>query len=138
MFNTTSGRLSGTPSAANVGVYSNITIGVSDSRAQASLVPFAIAVTGGSSGGGTGSATISWTAPTQNTDGSTLTNLAGFDVLYGTSASTLTKSIRVMGSVSTYVVQSLASGTTYYFAVRTVTSDDTLSALSSVVSLRIQ
>ena len=44
-FNTTTGRLSGTPAAADVGTYSNISISVSDGEASTALNAFAIAVT---------------------------------------------------------------------------------------------
>ena len=40
---------------------------------------------------GTGSATVNWTAPTTNTDGTPLTNLAAFRVYYGTSSTSLTQ-----------------------------------------------
>ncbi|MGQ0836340.1 MAG: hypothetical protein ACT4O5_15750 [Gammaproteobacteria bacterium] len=43
----------------------------------------------------TGSATIRWTPPGQNTDGSTLTNLAGYRISYGTSPTALTQAIEV-------------------------------------------
>ena len=75
-FNTSTGRLSGTPTAAHAGSYANIIISVSDGAASASLPAFTITVAQPS----TGSATLSWTAPTQNTDGSSLTNLAGFRI----------------------------------------------------------
>ena len=45
-FSTTTGQLLGIPAAANVGSYSNIVITVSDGKAQASLAPFTITVTG--------------------------------------------------------------------------------------------
>src|SRR4030095_8856881 len=70
-FNTTTGRLSGTPAAADVGTYSNISITVSDGKTSTALSAFAIAVTTVA----TGRATLSWTAPTENTDGTTLANL---------------------------------------------------------------
>ena len=44
-FNASTGRLSGTPTSANIGTYSNIVIGVSDGQATAQLPPFAIVVT---------------------------------------------------------------------------------------------
>jgi len=50
-FSASTGALSGTPSAAEVGTYSNITIVVSDGVSVATLTPFAITVT---SAGGTG------------------------------------------------------------------------------------
>jgi hypothetical protein len=43
-FNAASGRLSGTPAAANVGTFANIVIRVSDGQASAALPAFAIAV----------------------------------------------------------------------------------------------
>lgn len=45
-FSTTTGQLLGIPAAANIGSYPNIVITVSDGRAQASLAPFSITVTG--------------------------------------------------------------------------------------------
>ena len=38
---------------------------------------------------GSGSATLDWTPVTQNTDGTVLTDLAGYKVYYGTSRTTL-------------------------------------------------
>jgi hypothetical protein len=67
-------------------------------------------------GGGntTGTATLSWNAPTTNTDGTPLTDLAGYKVYYGTKSRTYTNST-VIGKVTTYTIN-LASGT-YYFTV---------------------
>ncbi|MGO9803719.1 MAG: putative Ig domain-containing protein [Steroidobacteraceae bacterium] len=48
-FNTTTGTLSGTPTSANVGTYSNITISVSDGQKTMSLPTFSIQVTGSTS-----------------------------------------------------------------------------------------
>lgn len=62
-----------------------------------------------------GTATLSWTAPTTNTDGTPLTNLAGFKVYYGTSPGSYGAPINV-GNVTSYPVTGLGSGT-YYFAV---------------------
>ncbi|MEQ8208156.1 MAG: putative Ig domain-containing protein, partial [Woeseia sp.] len=67
-FNTSNGRLSGTPSAADVGVYSGIRITVSDGEDSATLGPFTIAVNAIT----LGSATLNWSAPSLNTDGTPL------------------------------------------------------------------
>ena len=56
--NTANGILSGTPSAAQVGVYANITISVTDGNSTASLAAFTITVTAAA---GTASATTTWT-----------------------------------------------------------------------------
>lgn len=133
-FNTSTGQLSGTPSASQVGTYSNITIRVSDGRATTSLPAFSIAVVDVSNGG----ATLSWTAPTSNTDGSTLTNLAGYRIAYGTSASALTRTVQVSNpSVTNYTISNLSPGT-YYFSVRAYTSNGTESANSNVSSKVVQ
>jgi hypothetical protein len=134
-FNTATGRLSGTPSAAHIGSYANVTISVSDGKASSALSAFSIAVN--AIGSSNGSATLSWTAPTENTDGSTLANLAGYRISYGTNASALTNSI-VIGnpSVTTYVVENL-SAATWYFAVTALTSSGTESDLSNVANKTI-
>ena len=128
-FNTTTGRLSGTPAAADVGTYSNISIAVSDGKISTALTAFAIAVTTVANG----RATLSWTAPTENTDGSTLSNLAGYRIRYGTSAGALTQTIVIdNASVTTYVVENL-SPATWYFAVSAVNNGGE-SELSAVVT----
>jgi len=134
-FSTTTGQLAGTPSAT--GTFSGITIGVTDGKSTAvKLAPFAITVSSATSGG-TGSASLRWTPPTRNTDGSTLTNLAGYKILYGTSASSLSKTITVANpGVSSYVVDNLASGT-WYFTLKAYTTTGTESASSTVGSKSI-
>ena len=132
-FNTSTGRLSGTPADADVGTYSNITISVSDGHETTTLSPFSIAVTAISNG----RATLSWTAPTENTDGSALSNLAGYRISYGTSAGSLTNTIEISNaSVTTYVVEDLAPAT-WYFAVTALTSTGTESARSNVANKTI-
>jgi len=132
-FSTTNGRLSGTPSSSNVGTFSNISIKVSDGKATVSLPTFAITVNPSTSSS-SGTATLSWTAPTRNTDGSTLTNLAGYRIYYGTSSSSLTKTISINSAgLTTYVVSDLAPAT-YYFAISAVNSSGTESTRSSVSS----
>lgn len=132
-FNTTTGRLSGTPAAADVGTYSNVSIMVSDGKTSTGLSAFAIAVTTVA----TGRATLSWTAPTENTDGSTLSNLTGYRIRYGTSASALTQTIVIdNASVTTYVVDNL-SPATWYFAVTAVNSQGAESGNSNVANKQI-
>jgi hypothetical protein len=126
-FNTTTGRLSGTPAAANVGSTSNIVISVSDGTASASLPAFTITV---NSAVTPGTAELSWTRPTKNEDGSTLTDLAGYKIRYGLSASALTQMVDVAGAtVTTAVIQGLSTGT-WYFSIASVTSTGIESAPS--------
>ena len=67
------------------------------------------------SGGGTENATLSWDAPITNTDGTDLTDLAGYKLYYGTSPGTY-DSVIDAAKVTTYTVSDLTPAT-YYFAV---------------------
>lgn len=132
-FNAQTGRISGTPTAAQVGSYGNITITVSDGTASASIGPFSITV----SDVGTGSATLSWTPPTQNSDGTSLGNLSGYMVMYGRSSTALDQQVSVDNpSINRYVVENLSSGT-WYFAVVAVNSAGVTSQLSNTANKTI-
>jgi len=132
-FNASTGRVSGTPSAAQVGTYSNITISVSDGSASASLAAFSVQVVATA----TGSATLSWTPPTQNTDGSPLNNLAGYKVYWGTSQGTYTNSVTVStAGLSSYVVDQLTPAT-WYFSVTAVNAVGVESGFSNVASKQV-
>ena len=48
-----------------------------------------------------GSATLTWVAPTENADGTPVTNLAGYTLYYGTDPSDLTQSLTVSGGATT-------------------------------------
>ena len=86
---------------------------------------------------GGGSATINWTAPTKNTDGSSLTNLAGYKVAYGNSSSALNNVQSVSDPKATSTtIAALAQGT-WYFAVRAVNSTGTESDNSAVTQKSI-
>jgi len=70
-------------------------------------------------------------------DGSALTNLAGYDIHYGTTSGNYTQSVSVSNAgLATYVVTNLTPGT-YYFTVAAVNSDGTESPLSSEVSATV-
>jgi hypothetical protein len=85
----------------------------------------------------TGSANLSWTAPTENTNGTPLTDLAGYHIYYGTSAGAWTSTITVLDAAETsYVVSGLAPGT-YYFAVVAFNSAGSDSPESNVGSKTI-
>lgn len=129
-FNSTTGRLSGTPTAAQVGTYSNISIRVSDGKASRSLPAFGITVADTVNG----SVTLTWTPPTENTNGSALTNLAGYRIYYGTSSSSLSQTIQVSNpGTASYVIGNLAPAT-WYFRVRAYNSAGAESASSNLAS----
>lgn len=111
-FDAQTGRLSGTPTQADVGNYANIRISVSDGQATTSLPPFSISVVGTA----TGAVTLSWTPPTQRTDGTVLNNLAGYRIRWGTSAGNYTQSATVGSNVASHVISDLTPATWYFVA----------------------
>ena len=112
-FNTASGGISGRPGDADVGIASNITITVSDGSASATLGPFSISVTAVS----LGSATLSWTPPTENEDGTALSNLAGYRIYWGTTTGSYPNSVTINNpGVVMFVVDNLVPGS-YVFAI---------------------
>lgn len=132
-FNTTNGRLSGTPQLTDVATFANIIISVSDGTATTSLPGFSLSVLQSS----TGSAQVSWTAPTTNTDNSALEDLAGYRVLYGRATDALDETAEVTNpGVTSYTVGNLAQGT-WYFAVVAVNQSGVASAPSNVTSKAI-
>lgn len=84
----------------------------------------------------TSAATLSWTAPTTNTDGSPLTDLSTFNIYQGTSPAGMTKVATVGASGGTYTTPVLQPGT-YYFSVTAVNAAGAESTKSAVVSTTI-
>lgn len=132
--NPSTGAVTGTPLAPDVGVYSGISITVSDGTASATLGPFSIQVQATA----TGSALLTWVPPTQNTDGSQITDLAGFKVYWGTAPGSYPNSVRLANpGLTTYLVTNLLPGTTYYFVTTAFNSLDQESAFSNMASKAI-
>ncbi len=143
-FSTTTGRLSGTPAAANVGTYRWVQIAAYDGKYTGWLPAYTLTVNASTSTGSpppppaNGSVTISWTPPTENTNGSALTNLAGYHIYYGTSQSNLNRVVSITNpGLVTYVLGNLAA-TSYYFAMTSVNSKGEESARSAVLSHSVQ
>ncbi len=132
-FDATTGTLTGTPDASQIGTYANISVSASDGVTSNAMTPFTVTVTADAST--TGTATLSWAAPTENTNGSALADLAGYRIYYGTSADALTQVIDV-ANVTTYVVTGLTSGT-YYFAIAAYSSAGTQGGLSDTATKTI-
>jgi hypothetical protein len=113
-FDSSTGALYGTPSTTSVGMYSNIVISVNDGRATATMTAFAITVAPAP----TKNVTLKWSPPTTYTDGSPLTDLAGFTVFYGNASHQYSASIRLSDpTMNTVVLEGLQSGT-WYFSVK--------------------
>jgi hypothetical protein len=84
-----------------------------------------------------GSATLNWTPVTKNRDGTLLTDLAGYRLHYGTSASSLSAVVELANpNLTTYLVSNLPSGT-WYFGVTAYTSNGTESPMSNIVQKTI-
>ena len=86
-----------------------------------------------------GTAAVSWTPPTTNTNGSALTNLAGYKIYYGTSSNSLNQTVQIANTgLTNYVLTNLSGGATWYFGITAYTSTGAESALSSIGSKAIQ
>ena len=84
-------------------------------------------------------ALLSWTAPLTRENGDSLAmgEIAGFEVVYGTSAENLDQSLAIGdASVDELLVDELTEGT-WYFAIRTLDTDGNRSRLSEVVYKQI-
>jgi hypothetical protein len=80
------------------------------------------------------SVTFSWVAPTENNNGSPLTNLAGYKIHYGTASQDYSQVVALNNpSLSRYVLDSLPSGT-YYFAITAYNSAGIESSLSGEIT----
>ena len=126
-FDTTNGTLSGTPTLAAVGSYANIAISVSDGNLSGNLPNFSVAVVQNADG----TITVSWTPPTQNSDGSALTDLAAYKFYYGTTSGNYSQQVVVNNpGAATYMIQNLAPAT-YYVAASAINSAGMESGLSN-------
>ena len=129
-FNTNTGLLTGTPSNAEAGTYSNIAIFATDGQTAGLTSAFSITVEPSNSG----TATLYWTEPTQFTDGAALTDLAGYRLYYGKSPSVLSSVVQLPdASLSTYTLRNLGTAT-WYFGIKTYTSTGAESRISQIVS----
>jgi Putative Ig domain len=128
-FNAATGRLFGEPGPSDIGKYSNIQITVSDGVASTTLPAFNITV----NHVGIGSVTLSWMPPTQNADGSPLTDLAGYRIYVGRSPRNFTRVIALTNpGLTAYVVEDLGRAS-WHFAMTSVNSSGRESARSAVV-----
>jgi hypothetical protein len=133
-FDTATGRLSGTPGAQHVGATSGIVISVSDGTVSAALAAFTLTVQAVA----TGSATLSWTPPTTNSDGSPLNDLAGYRIYWGPTEGSYPNSATLTNAgLTSYVVGNLVPGT-YFFVATAVNSVGAESVFSSPASKTIQ
>jgi ABC-type transporter MlaC component len=79
------------------------------------------------------SASLAWSAPTTNTDGTAVSNLAGYNLYVGNASRSYQQKINV-GNSTGYNVANLSDGATYYFAVTAYNSTGVESAYSAEAS----
>jgi hypothetical protein len=145
-FDAPTGRLSGTAPAADVGVYSNIVITAYDGYSKAVLPAFAITVKAPVASvpppppppvATSASVTVSWSPPTENSDGSPLTNLAGYRVYYGTTATNLNSSVTLANPGLVRDVIENLTPKTWYFAMTAYNSNGAESARTGIESIAV-
>ena len=133
-FDQATGRLWGQPSLGDIGDYNSIRITVSDGQATASTNRFTISVIQV----GTLSTTLHWNAPTENEDGSALTDLAGFRIYWGRTAGMYTHSVTIDNpGITMYMVENLAPGN-YEFVARAYDASGVESTYSNIVTMVLQ
>jgi hypothetical protein len=85
----------------------------------------------------TGAVTLNWVPPTENNDGSPLTDLAGFRVYWSTTQGTYPNSVTLDNAgLTAYVVENLVPGT-YYFVITALNTSGVESGFSNVASKTI-
>jgi hypothetical protein len=138
-FSIATGLLEGTPSSKQTGSYDDIVISASNGRYSSTLPAFNVTVAAATpTAPAPGTAKLSWRLPTDNTNGSKITDLAGVRIYYGTSKSDLSHSVEVTGlSETTYTVSGLTAGT-WYFGAEAYTTAGTRSGMSSIVATAVQ
>jgi hypothetical protein len=135
-FSIATGLLEGTPSSTQTGAYDDVIISASNGQYSSALPAFDVTVTGSTSS--TASAVIEWVPPTENTNGSPLTDLAGVRIYYGTSAASLSHMVQISSKTETsYTIGNLTAGT-WYFGGVSYTTTGAQSAMSRVVSMSVQ
>jgi hypothetical protein len=135
-FDVLTGRLSGATADADIGIYTGIVISVTDGTETASLPEFSIEVL--ASGAATGSVTLSWTPPTENEDGSQLTDLAAYRIYWSRAGESYGPPATISNpTVTRYVVEGLAPGT-YEFVASAVNGLGVESRFSNVITRTVQ
>ena len=116
--NSATGEVMGTPQSTDVGAYHGVTVTVT-AGTQMRALSFDIEVVQV----GTNSLMISWLAPTENEDGTPLTNLAGYRIRYGIQSGNYSSEVKIDNAgLATYVINGLAAGT-YYLVLSAVNAN---------------
>ena len=119
-FDTTTGALEGVPTEKDVGTTDSIELSASDGSSIAALAGFTITV----EQAGPMSFTVAWQPPTENEDGTPLTDLAGYRIYYGTTSGKYSDEVLLNSpGLTSYVIDNLAPGT-YFLVMTSINSRD--------------
>ena len=80
---------------------------------------------------------LSWTAPTENTNGSQLKDLAGYKIYYWTKTNSKRKVVDVK-NVTQYKFEKLQYGETHFFSITAYSKKRRESRLSSVILITLK
>lgn len=136
-FSPQTGAITGSPTENEVGLYTDITISVSDGTETVSLAPFSVEVE--TAQVATGSLTISWNAPTTRTDGSalSLSEIDGYCIFLGDSPNNLTMRVDLNeSSAISHTLNNLPVGN-YFVAVTVYDTDGQASDYSNTVEMTV-
>jgi hypothetical protein len=138
-FSAATGALFGTPLAGSAATDASIIVRVSNGAQSAALPAFNIVVQPALvTQAGAGTASLIWSQPKENTDGSRLTNLAGYVVRYGTSSAALNARISVASPHATGVEITNLSPGNWLFEVAAVNTANVVGQFSAMVSKTIR
>lgn len=131
--NSSTGQVTGSPDGGDVGTYAGIRVTVSGGGTSDTSPAFSVEVVSVANG----TASLSWMPPNQNTDGSPLTDLAGYKVYWGLTPNDLTNSVTINNpGVTSYIVDNLTPAT-WYFAATAYDADGLESSFSNTASKTI-
>ena len=124
------GTVSGIPGTSDVGLHEGIMIVATDGGTTLELGPLTIEVWSV----GDRSVTVNWQPPSENEDGTVLSDLAGFTVRYGRSDTSFDSVVDVSNpGLTSFVVDGLVPGT-YYFTTTAYNAAGSESEPSAIAS----
>lgn len=130
IFDGATGELAGVPLAQHIGLYTGVTISVSDGKDSVALPAFDIQVVQM----GAGSISLSWMPPTRSADGSELNDLAGYRIRWGTQTGNHPNLNEVNNAgVAIFVLDGLTPGN-YFFTVSAIDTSNNESQASNEAS----
>lgn len=85
-----------------------------------------------------GSITLNWLPPTQNTDNTSLTDLKGYKIYYGTSPYYLSKTKLIDKGLTEYVLENLQPNTRYFISITALNNSNIESTYSNIIDVTLK